>query len=636
MPGVGIRNRWPLLSLLCVPILAGFALGGAWLVRSTPASPLQRGLLAYGREDWASAEKGARERLKSRPDDPEGLRLLARALLQQQRDQPAMALCERLGDRGLEAEDFFLLGQALIRSGKKESAIQLWRRAVGKDPHHNKTWVSLAQIFFQLDLLNEAARAADLLSAQPGWEARANLMLGQIRAAQSDPAGAARAYQIVLDHLDEWRGIDDLGQIRKRQARFLLQLGKPAQARAELSKLTADAADDPETRWLVSRCDLQEGKESVEAVLAGALAFRESHPLEPEPSPFVGEARCNECHQPIFQEQHRSRHARTFPRGEQLRAIPFPQQPVADPGNPKVTHTFQKSQNQIKVDTNVDGRVFQTIVDYAFGSGDRGLTLVGHDRQNQSFEYRLSFYSHDVGWDVTSGHPVQPDLPAELYQGMVLTSDAVRRCFVCHVTNPQAVLTNSGPESSDQAIGCEFCHGPGDNHLKAVASLQAKQIKAGRFPKDADLSIARPTKASGAAIVGLCGQCHSPRDPNLKLSPGSPDSVRFQGTTLSWSRCYNESGNKLDCVTCHDPHHNVVTSSGWYDSRCLHCHSSGVAEADGVAAKTTCPVEPSKNCVGCHMPKVTTPMAHARFTDHFIRVHRDSEPSEKHANKPGS
>ncbi len=166
---VGSRNHWLLLSFTCLLILAGVAVGAAWLGRSSPASPLKQGIAAYDRQDWPSAEKGARAQLKIRRDDPEAMRLLARALFQQGRDEPAMALCERLGDSRLEAEDFLLLGHAVLRSGKRESAIQLWRRAVGKDPHHNQSWMALEQIFFQMDLPSEAARAAEKLLTQPGW-----------------------------------------------------------------------------------------------------------------------------------------------------------------------------------------------------------------------------------------------------------------------------------------------------------------------------------------------------------------------------------------------------------------------------------------------------------------------------------
>ena len=109
----------------------------------------------------------------------------------------------------------------------------------------------------------------------------------------------------------------------------------------------------------------------------------------------------------------------------------------------------------------------------------------------------------------------------------------------------------------------------------------------------------------------------------IALTPGSPDSVRFQGTTLTWSRCYKESDNKLDCVTCHNPHRNAETSAAWYESRCLQCHSSAGAtvnrtrqtgERDGrECAEHSCPIQPASGCIECHMPKLATPMAHTRF-----------------------
>jgi formate-dependent nitrite reductase cytochrome c552 subunit len=33
-----------------------------------------------------------------------------------------------------------------------------------------------------------------------------------------------------------------------------------------------------------------------------------------------------------------------------------------------------------------------------------------------------------------------------------------------------------------------------------------------------------------------------------------------------------------------------------------------------------CPINPGKNCISCHMPKVEDPSRHARFTDHHIRA----------------
>ena len=222
-------------------------------------------------------------------------------------------------------------------------------------------------------------------------------------------------------------------------------------------------------------------------------------------------------------------------------------------------------------------------------------------------------------WDVTSGHNPHPPMD-QGFLGLTLTEDAVQRCFSCHVTNPQAVLSATGPEAADHAIGCEKCHGPGGNHLLAVNA---------RFP---DLAIARPSLASGARVVKICAQCHSPR--GQVVDPENPTSVRFQGTTLTWSRCYTESNDRLDCVTCHDPHRNVVTSEAHYEAKCLACHPVSPSESgrsgeplrrrfdltDPTHAPS-CPVSPASGCISCHMPKVKDAIPHSPFTDHFIRVH---------------
>ena len=119
MPGAGVRKRWLVFSFLCLLILAGVALGSAWLVRSSPASPLQRGIAAYGRQDWPDGRKGGATTSRSKPTTPWTPPAGACAMFQQERDEPAMALYERLGDSRLEAEDFFLLGHALLRLGEQ-------------------------------------------------------------------------------------------------------------------------------------------------------------------------------------------------------------------------------------------------------------------------------------------------------------------------------------------------------------------------------------------------------------------------------------------------------------------------------------------------------------------------------------
>ena len=204
--------------------------------------------------------------------------------------------------------------------------------------------------------------------------------------------------------------------------------------------------------------------------------------------------------------------------------------------------------------------MIRAVVDYAFGSGDRGLTLVGHDERGVPRELRLSWYrtGPQSGWDVTFGQEPHPG-DTDLYVGRRLTEDGVRKCLICHVTDPWAVLTSNDRAVLDKAIGCERCHGPAGNHLLAIA---------GKFP---DPAIGRPSLVSGSAIVKLCGECHSPR--GREVLREEPAAVRFQAATLTWSRCFIESDNRLDCVTCHNPHHDAETNPAYYEAKCLLCHA---------------------------------------------------------------
>src|SRR5262249_13251981 len=100
------------------------------------------------------------------------------------------------------------------------------------------------------------------------------------------------------------------------------------------------------------------------------------------------------------------------------------------------------------------------------------------------------------------------------------------------------------------------------------------------------------------------------------VSRSDPGAIRFQATTLTWSRCYTQSRDTLDCLTCHDPHRNAQTSPAFYESKCLDCH--------GPQAPTRCPVNPRRDCIGCHMPTIRGAVPHAMFTDHDIRIHHPS------------
>ena len=111
--------------------------------------------------------------------------------------------------------------------------------------------------------------------------------------------------------------------------------------------------------------------------------------------------------------------------------------------------------------------VYRAVVDYAFGSGDRGLTLVGRDESGTARELRLSRYGEIDRWSETTGQALRPGRPAD-FLGRPLSPDDLRGCFECHTTQPDAAQLRTGPEPAVRGIGCEQCHGPGGHHLAAV------------------------------------------------------------------------------------------------------------------------------------------------------------------------
>ncbi len=119
-------------------------------------------------------------------------------------------------------------------------------------------------------------------------------------------------------------------------------------------------------------------------------------------------------------------------------------------------------------------------------------------------------------------------------------------------------------------------------------------------------------------MAELCGKCHRTWSQIALNGPRGVFNVRFQPYRLVNSKCYDTNDARLSCTACHDPHGPLETNAASYDARCTACHSAALQTK-------TCPVAKA-NCVTCHMPKVELPGAHARFSDHQIRIARAGEP----------
>ena len=166
-----------------------------------------------------------------------------------------------------------------------------------------------------------------------------------------------------------------------------------------------------------------------------------------------------------------------------------------------------------------------------------------------------------IGRSSTVSDPTQ----TEDFQGETIGVRAgVAKCLYCHTTYPRAGRERIGPETADRAIGCERCHGPGANHLAAVAAGFS------------DPAIVNPASASPRAVTQKrCNDCHILDRSFQHRDPEKPGWVRSQGAGWTWSRCNTQSGGAFGCVTCHDPHKALrSTTTAQYEAKCLACHSA--------------------------------------------------------------
>ena len=135
-------------------------------------------------------------------------------------------------------------------------------------------------------------------------------------------------------------------------------------------------------------------------------------------------------------------------------------------------HVPQDARAYSREETRVGDKIFDAVIEYAFGTLDRYLTMVTRDARSDYHISRLSYYHtpEESGWgrsvlDMT--HPTRTH-PADFQGAPVGVRGGLAKCLYCHVTNPRTGQDSIGPEMADRAIGCERCHGPGGNHLAAL------------------------------------------------------------------------------------------------------------------------------------------------------------------------
>jgi tetratricopeptide (TPR) repeat protein len=264
-------------------------------------------------------------------------------------------------------------------------------------------------------------------------------------------------------------------------------------------------------------------------------------------------------------------------------------------------------------------------IDYVIGSGTHASGYLV-DIDDHLFQSPVAYYRSRQSYDLAPGYENQPDPD--------FTRPIAEGCVLCHSGTALHIAGTlneyRSPVFPAEAITCERCHGPAEKHLA--------DPRAG--------TIVNPAKLEPAARDSICEQCHlfgAARVPNpgkqfSDFIPGQPledafttyrDAVPAGSPAgafkvishveqLALSACARNSGGRLWCGTCHDPHDTPAQPVQYFRSRCLSCHTTGFPTS-----------HPSKqsDCLGCHMPRrAAKDGGHSAFTDHRIQRRPQTEP----------
>jgi len=267
---------------------------------------------------------------------------------------------------------------------------------------------------------------------------------------------------------------------------------------------------------------------------------------------YVGSQSCQSCHPEEFAAQAMSEHAHALA--------------PAKPGSPG---------------------------EWAFGAGRKAITYVSHTGEETYVERAASYYASTKSMGVTPGHTAAKDLE---YPTFDPTTSALR-CFRCHSTGQPSLSAGFAIQPAENGIRCEACHSPGAAHVAAGGGSG---------------TIRNPKRLNAVELNAFCGTCHrKPPEAGVDGDWTDPWNVRHQPASLSQAACFRKSEGNLSCLTCHDPHAPLVTSTKSYDQRCAECHRD-VRHQTATAGKA---------CVTCHMPEVQEPVPELHFTNHWIGIY---------------
>jgi predicted CXXCH cytochrome family protein len=385
---------------------------------------------------------------------------------------------------------------------------------------------------------------------------------------------------------------------------------------------------------------------TVLAVFLSNCTNKSDEYIDPRGTDYAGSESCIQCHQTQYDMALKSSHFKaTAPAllGNVLGDF--------DKGN----HTFIYDKNTKLAIEKRNDSLYQVLYkngkeveahpfDIVFGAKHAQTSVYWRD--GNTYELPISYYHSIKGWATSPGFPA--DKP--YFDRMVM-----KDCYSCHASNASSrmVQQNSAernlmsldvedridPKTIVYGIDCERCHGPARKH--AEFHLKNPNVKVAN-------SIASFKTLNRQQKLDACALCHGGNDgmkmkSRFDFKPGDNLSEFYRSTKsitdtatfdvhgnqfrlMAQSKCFINS-EKMDCITCHNPHENASKNIASYSKICMSCHQTGIKHSEKTL-KTMSGSLLASNCVECHMPKKSSGAIKFQLSDskqlsnYILRTHK--------------
>lgn len=353
---------------------------------------------------------------------------------------------------------------------------------------------------------------------------------------------------------------------------------------------------------------------------------------------YIGSEQCKPCHEEIYNSYKQSEMGRSmYPVAGMPPIEIFPSAIIKD-------ERLHFSYQAIKNEGRIYQREFRKYPDgslshermveatYVMGSGNN-LRMYYYEEGGMLYQLPLTWYVHEQKFDLSPGY--------KDFGNIRFARFTSAKCLSCHnaYLKPDTTAVDRYQKPFELGISCERCHGPGELHIKEANGEDIAGLVEGAK------TIINPRSLPHEQQLDVCRQCHlqgkawvltKNNGDYFDFRPGellsAHRSVYFKTESkkevvevgdspqrISMSRCYQESGESLTCITCHDPHFSIKTfTPEHYNGKCRDCHTAEKLQTQ----KFSVPHNSSANCISCHMNRTgnNNTLHGVSNTDHWIRI----------------